>query len=920
MALAAVLVCLGALTPLRGAGTAQPQEAADGVAALLSRLEQVALAGDADAYLALLTPDADPGPARSIAAATFGACGNTRVAVRERDRLPLPGAAPGDGYRLAVDFFVECGSHGRIVTWGLDVRRAAAADPAAAGAWQIASQQALNGIDGLEHLAIDRTVQYAADGVTVSSEDLQLRMRRGAVFVARAASGVTAAVLIGDGDMVFAPAPATERGQMRIFAGDEVLRTRFDAALVRVPPAAAADHFQLDRMVSQPVDARLLAQAESVFQEEAAKSFVIDLADLSSGQWWILPQPGDFLAEVRTRKRGTLTYARSWNQPEDVSLFDRRRRLQIAIYASAEKLRARGPSYTEGDGRDYDVARYDIDTVFAPDQLWLEGSTRMRITTRTEGLSALTVRLANALEVHSVLSAQHGRLLALRVQNQNTVIVNLPKAMARGTTIDLFVSYGGRLEPQPADRESLQFRQVPTRNQDDFTVITPEASYLYSNQSYWYPQSPDVNYARATIRVRVPADYGCVASGMPATGSPLTMGVAGEKGSSNAQRIFRFTADRPARYFACVISRFTHADTEQIAIDPVGEAPAAPPQAVPAGDQGVGSPSCGTLDLSAETTRRFRDRGDKLLGDAAAMARFYAALAGDCPYPSFTLALVEHDLPGGHSPAYFAVLNQVPTGPSRSWRNDPAAFSGFPEYFLAHELAHQWWGQAVGAKNYHEAWISEGFAQYFAALYAERARGPAAYRAIIRHLRRWTMDESAQGPISLGVRLGHIRGDGRVYRAIVYNKGALVLHMLRQLVGDEPFFRGLRRFYQDNRFRKAGTAEVRQAFEAETGRPLERFFSRWIDSPDLPQLTVTTTVEAGAGGGTLVIAVAQGPEVFDIPVPVTLLFEDGTSAEVIVPTTDRTAELRVPLARPLRRAVVTSAELPATIRSGGQVP
>src|SRR5204863_438710 len=178
-----------------------------------------------------------------------------------------------------------------------------------------------------------------------------------------------------------------------------------------------------------------------------------------------------------------------------------------------------------------------------------------------------------------------------------------------------------------------------------------------------------------------------------------------------------------------------------------------------------------------------------------------------------------------------------------NWRNDPAAFSGFPDFFIAHELAHQWWGQAVGWRNYHEQWISEGFAQYFAGLYAQHQRGDDTFAAFMRQCRRWGIDQSEQGPIYLGYRLGHIRGESKVFRALVYNKSAAVLHMLRRLVGDEAFFRGVRRFYDASRFRKAGTEDFRKAMETETGRDLERFFERWIYGSSLPHLKVGYRVD-----------------------------------------------------------------------------
>ena len=167
---------------------------------------------------------------------------------------------------------------------------------------------------------------------------------------------------------------------------------------------------------------------------------------------------------------------------------------------------------------------------------------------------------------------------------------------------------------------------------------------------------------------------------------------------------------------------------------------------------------------------------------------------------------------------------------------------------------------------------------------------------MLRQLRKWGVDSSEQGPVSLGYRLGHIRGESRVFRALVYNKGAAVLHMLRRMVGDEDFFRGLRRFYLTWRFHKAGTDDLWAAMEQETGKPLERFFQQWIYGATIPKVKVGYRVD----GADIVLRIEQIGEVFDVPVTVTLQYADRKPVDVLVPVTEQVVERRVPLAGVLR--------------------
>jgi hypothetical protein len=900
---AGLLAAAMAHRPLTAAPVAFQAADEEPVRALLGRLERAFVSASRTEYLDLLSATADRRRAEDFLLLEHRP-GATRAVLVERDRQPLLGTLPGDGYRLVVDAFVEYGNRARIGTWRFDVKRIDATD------WRIADQDRLSAVDNLYRLSVNQTRQFHARDFRVRSEDLELTLADGSVFTVETDAGITALVFIGRGDMRFLPGPDTERGQVRLFAGAEAIESRFDAAFIR---AGDLDrHADARALVPVPVDARELRRAEEVFRVEAPKAYSLELEEFTADSWWLSPTPGDFLAEIRTRRFDTLTYARMATEPEDVSVFDRRRQRNISVYASAERLATRGEFYDEDDLVPYDVVDYDIDLSAqpSPDRYWLEGQATLRLRIQGQSVSQIGLRLADALAVRSVVSEEYGRLFNLRMRDQNRVLVNLPVSLERDEEVTLTVAYSGALEPQGVDRESLQQPPPPRPGRDSwgvgqqFYVPTAEPSYLYSSRSFWYPQPLGSDYATARIQISVPAALAAVATGEMSQDSPRLIAAAP---GVPPRKQYEFIASRPVRYLAFIVSRFVQAERVTVSFD----------QPRTDGDERVQNepPGSGplfgafdTLSLTVEANPFQVSRGRELSSRAAEIARFYRRIVGDSPYPSFTLALIEGQQPGGHSPGYFAALHQPIPNTPLVWTTDPANFEGYPEFFLAHEIAHQWWGQAVGWRNYHEQWLSEGFAQYFAALYAEQYHGRDVFAAMLRQLRKWALDRSDQGPVYLGYRLGHIRSDSRVFRALVYNKSAAVLHMLRRLIGDDAFFRGIRRFYREARFTKAGTDDLRAAMEAESGEPLERFFARWIHSAGLPRISFTYRVEPAGTAREVVLRFDQEGDIFDLPVTVTLQYADRRSTDVLVPVTDRTVEMRVPLDGVLRAAVINDDE------------
>jgi len=129
---------------------------------------------------------------------------------------------------------------------------------------------------------------------------------------------------------------------------------------------------------------------------------------------------------------------------------------------------------------------------------------------------------------------------------------------------------------------------------------------------------------------------------------------------------------------------------------------------------------------------------------------FYKRKFGPYPYEKLTVVRRIWPTSGGHSPASFIIINELPNIPGKRRlvsRPSPVDFSRWNEYFVAHEIAHQWWGQAVTWKTYHDQWLSEGLAQFSSILYLKEKYGEKDFSSIVKTLSGWVKKKSKWGSI-----------------------------------------------------------------------------------------------------------------------------------------------------------------------------
>jgi aminopeptidase N len=195
---------------------------------------------------------------------------------------------------------------------------------------------------------------------------------------------------------------------------------------------------------------------------------------------------------------------------------------------------------------------------------------------------------------------------------------------------------------------------------------------------------------------------------------------------------------------------------------------------------------------------------------------------------------------------------------------------------IAHETAHQWFGDAVTEREWPHLWLSEGFATYFSALWTEHAHGDSAFRAQMATTRAQILADSSAVPRRPVIDTIETNLTA-LLNANSYQKGGWTLHMLRRVVGDSAFFRGLRQYYATYRHGTALTDDLRRAVEATSGQQLDWFFDQWLRRPGYPTPVLTWDYDSTAARVTVTVDQARsrfGAYRF----PLTLAVQDGSGA------------------------------------------
>jgi tetratricopeptide (TPR) repeat protein len=513
----------------------------------------------------------------------------------------------------------------------------------------------------------------------------------------------------------------------------------------------------------------------------------------------------------------------------------RRRRIActISLFALILAFTATGPLHAQAPRpANFLATHYDVSATLDAIGQSLSATAKIEFTA-TEASSSVRVELHPNLIVKEVKGPE-GKPLTFERDNQNPLYLNvqLLAPVATGGHVTLTFMYAGLLFNE--ENSPVPGMRVASINKDGAYLLLP---------ARWFPLTnfPSNRYT-ATFRLNVPGTFAVAGTGKAAAPTPT----AGKNAVEGGRLIYTFECKSLAAHGTFV-----------------------------AGNLQLNPKQAEGISVNVYAPRAMSGNAQEFASSVARAVTVFSDLFGPIPDPSFTvIQLPEGTLRDFAAPGVLLLSQRI-------W--DPKA----SDRTIARLVASQWWGVQVAPATPGDVWITDGLARYSEALYAEQNAGKeAGLKAIDEFAVGALMYEDA-APVAQAARLAPYSPD---YRSVVMNKGAMLFHMLRAMMGEVAFKSALRDFYFqfaeksariedfENIAERRAQASVKPSQEPPN---LRSFFAQWLNSTGIPEFTLEYVVYRTPKGFRVVGKIKQPLDTFHMPVDLRIETEGNPETKTI---------------------------------------
>ncbi|MGA7079260.1 MAG: M1 family aminopeptidase [Terriglobales bacterium] len=455
------------------------------------------------------------------------------------------------------------------------------------------------------------------------------------------------------------------------------------------------------------------------------------------------------------------------------------------------------------------VDDYQMDVELLPQTHKLTAHAVVKVTA-LENVNVATFQLNNALHITKLTDASNKPLTPERNTQDSTVRFSLNSSIAKGEGTTFTFEYEGTLES--ADDSPVEGLKL--------AYVGPDTSYLFYS-GLWFPVAGyGINRFTSTISVTVPAHMVVIGSGKESPPSAATKKPGADLANS---KTFTFTWDKPSFPGTIIAGTF-----QEFKSDDAG------------------------LDLHVFFKPNKQDLGAEYASTAVKAFTYFVTQYGIAP--STTLKVVE--IPDDTVPTAYA--------PEIAALSSRAITEKINYRLLANTIAHQWWGVSVSPASKDDWWIPDGFARYSEARYVESAAGEAGLEEMVKDMSVGALAYDSV-PLSSAAKLDYFSPE---FQSLVTDKGAMILHMLRWVVGEKKYLEIMRDFATKYAGKSASTDDFRAVSEKVYGEKLTWFYSQWMDSTSAPEFKVKyTCYRLGNNKGFRIVgSITQDLDLFRMPV------------------------------------------------------